>query len=90
MNKTVTHSPCVFDEKEFFQAKVCSCGVIHLYFGSTTINLSASALKFVAETLNEVVRDQRFIEQTDPVNGNEASLDDIGSVIRGYFPRTTH
>lgn len=91
MSSTVAHNPCVFRETDFFQIKLCSCGVTHLYFGPTTLNLSSESVRMLSHVLNEVVRTQDALSQADPVNSSEAALDGEGNIIKGYFPsQPTH
>lgn len=48
------HTPCVMTNTDSFYFRICDCGVIHLCFGATTLNLSPEALIAVSETLKEV------------------------------------
>jgi len=49
-----THTQWVMKDMDSFYIRLCACGVIHLCFGSTTINLTSEALIAVSETLKEI------------------------------------
>ncbi len=85
MNKH-SHTPFVMNNTEQFCVRVCGCGVVHLCFGATLINLGPEALIAVTETLREVSSKLRCQMMIDPVNADAATLDSDGTVIRGHFP----
>jgi hypothetical protein len=75
------------DTDSFF-ARICGCGVIHLCFGPTTLNLSAEAFLAVTETLKELSAAVRFKRGSGTSGRNSSSIasDVSGTVIQGHFP----
>lgn len=53
MNSTA-HTPCVMTDTDSFYVRICGCGVVHLCFGPTTLNLSPESVVAVTETLKEI------------------------------------
>jgi hypothetical protein len=88
--KEHSHSPCVMTDTEQFYVRVCGCGVVHLCFGATLINLSPEAIIAVTETLKEVSNKLRFQMMDHPVDAGASALDADRNVIRGYFPTKSH
>ncbi|MEO5970130.1 MAG: hypothetical protein ABIQ95_09400 [Bdellovibrionia bacterium] len=81
-----SHSPCVMTDTEQFYVRICGCGVVHLCFGATLINLAPEAIIAVTETLKEVSNKLRFQMMGDPVDADASPVDIDRTVIRGYFP----
>lgn len=46
-----SHSPCVMTDTEQFYVRFCPCGVVHLAFGPSVVNLSRDAFLMVSESL---------------------------------------
>jgi hypothetical protein len=49
-----THTQHVLKDTDSFYVKICNCGVVHLCFGPTTLNLTGQAVIAVTETLKQV------------------------------------
>lgn len=73
-----------------FYVRICGCGVVHLCFGATTLNLSAETVIAVTETLKEVSQELRVRMMNDTANPDSAMIDADGNVIRGHFPVHSH
>jgi hypothetical protein len=81
------HTPCVMTTMDSFYVKACGCGVIHLCFGPTTLNLSPEVVIAVTETLREVARDLRNqLIEPERSEKHTANAQEFGNVIQGKFP----
>ena len=52
--------PCVMTSSDQFYVRLCTCGVVHLSFGCTVINVSPDAAVAISETLREVTENLRI------------------------------
>ncbi len=78
-----THTQHIMSETNSFYIRNCSCGVFHLCFGFTTLNLTAAALIAVTETLKEVCADMINQSQKPPIQSPTPT-----NIILGKFPIT--
>lgn len=69
------HAPCVMTSTEDFYVRLCGCGVVHLSFGSTVLNLSPQVTVAITETLKELSENIRSRQVGEA----------CGNVIRGPF-----
>ena len=53
------HTPCVMTDTNSFYVRICGCGIVHLCFGPTTLNLSPESVVAVTETLKEISAELR-------------------------------
>src|SRR5689334_2792438 len=81
------HTPCVMRDTDQFFVRVCGCGIIHLCFGATTLNLAPEALIAVTETLKDLSDAIKMKMKADPINADAATIGPGGVVVRGNFPR---
>ncbi len=79
--------PCVMTDTDSFYVKVCGCGVVHLNFGPTLLNLSPEVLVAVSETLKEVAQGIRLKWNEDLARVDHLTPETDGTVIQGRFPR---
>lgn len=81
--------PCVMTSSEQFFVRVCACGVVHMSFGCTVVNVSSEAAVAIAETLREVT-DTLRLEIRKRLLANPTSEfaepQELGKVISGRFP----
>jgi len=80
-------SSCVLTDKEQFYVRVCGCGVVHLGFGASSVNVSPDLIPFIAETLAIVARDLEMRRRTGGIRKEEASIDDAGNIVFGNFQK---
>ncbi|MGE0616647.1 MAG: hypothetical protein AB7P04_13515 [Bacteriovoracia bacterium] len=76
--------PCVMTNTDQFYVRACGCGVVHLSFGPSVINVSQEAFVAVAETMAELSQEIRKRIQAP----EQATVDSAGNVIYGRFPKT--
>lgn len=82
-----THTQHIMSDTSSFYIRICGCGIIHLCFGSTTINLTKNAVIAVSETLKEVVSNLRDrSELKSRLDQTQAELDGP-NIINGNFSR---
>ena len=88
--------PCVMTSSDQFYVRLCTCGVVHLSFGCTVINVSPEAAVAISETLREVTENLRIELRKKVINSllkNGASENtpefEIKNVITGRFPAPT-
>lgn len=89
------HSSAVMTSIDSFGVKICGCGVIHLCFGPSTINLTQETVFQVTELLNQVSRDlaarasdrlEASATQEDSPSLSEVASTEAENVIKGRFP----
>jgi hypothetical protein len=73
------------DTDSFF-VRICNCGVVHLCFGPTTLNVSEQTVIAITATLKEVSQELISLgriqtKKPEPVHAKETSL----NVIQGHF-----
>ena len=51
--------PCIMTTTEQFYVRLCSCGVVHLNFGYSVVNVSPEAAIAITETLKELSSELR-------------------------------
>jgi hypothetical protein len=79
-----------------FYIRICGCGVVHLSFGATVINISAETAIAITETLKEVSVDLRNrLQGQGPSEGGSSNseqtlTDPASNVIYGRFPQAEH
>jgi hypothetical protein len=84
--KHETHTHHIMRDTDSFYVKICGCGVVHLCFGPTTLNLTGHAIIAITETLKGVSQEllsrlnNETIPETQPLSPAE------GNVIQIHFP----
>ncbi len=80
--------PCVMTNMEQFHVRVCGCGVVHISFGSTVVNVSSEVAIAISETLREVsgeLRKRLALQNSGKLDQPTFNSD---NVILGKFPTT--
>jgi hypothetical protein len=72
-------------DTDSFYVRICGCGVIHLCFGATTINLTEQAVIAVTETLKNVSLELISKMQIKSDQSNPSNFPDTGNIIQGNF-----
>ena len=73
---------------EFF-VRVCGCGVVHLSFGCTIVNVSPEAAIAISETLREVATElKKRIPAATPDQSSGTPQEPRDNIIVGNFPIT--
>lgn len=67
-----SHSPCVMTDTEQFYVRFCPCGVVHLAFGPSVVNLSVAAFFSVTESLQSLSAEMR--ERMKQVQSNVVQI----------------
>lgn len=80
------HTPCVMTDTTSFFVRICPCGVVHLCFGSTTLNLSPQTVIAVTETLKEVSFEIQSRVLSAPTSDFKTLDTSLANVIHGKFP----
>ncbi len=78
--------PGVMSNTDDFYTKVCGCGVVHLSFGATCINMTPAALLAVSDTLREVALTLRN-RAAEPASAAQIAASLESNVIHGDFER---
>lgn len=83
-----THTQHIMKDTDSFYVRICNCGVVHLCFGATTLNLTEQAAIAVTETLKEVSHEllKRQPLQSAPALATQA-LPLSRNVIQGNFTK---
>lgn len=100
------HTHFIMRDTEAFYVRICGCGVVHLCFGPTTLNLTQQAVVAVSETLKEVaqelvLRTLRTEPSSAPVSSQSPNSEHdmtqasmissaIPNVIQGRFQKSDH
>jgi len=69
-----------------FYVRICGCGVVHLSFGATTLNLSSEAVIAVTETLKGISREVRTQLKKQMTQLEASAPSSEGNVVQGRFP----
>jgi hypothetical protein len=77
----------VITDKRHVGARLCGCGVAHLHFGATVLNVSADLLPYLAETFAAAAREHRRSENA--ALGLEEAPARGGELVLGKFPLGT-
>ena len=73
--KSTEHHSNVMSDLSQFAVRICGCGVVHLCFGPTTLNITPEARIQLSDSLRKVV-----LEFQNPMTE--------GNVITGLFPNS--
>lgn len=76
MNHDINPGSVMTNTDHFF-VKVCGCGVVHICWGPTTLNLTREAFIAVSETLKEIstqLKRQFFPDNSTPNENNVIRL----------------
>jgi hypothetical protein len=80
-----THTHHIMQDTDSFYVRICGCGVIHLCFGATTLNLTHQAVIAVSETLKEITSELHFKTQMDSITQDPQINSESANVIQGHF-----
>lgn len=80
-----THTQHILKNGDSFYIRICNCGVIHLCFGATTVNLSEEALLAVSETLKDVCHEMLSRRQKEVYVTSNLNKQDENNLIQGNF-----
>jgi hypothetical protein len=74
------------DTEQFF-VRICGCGVVHLCFGPSVVNVTLGTALAITETLKEVMDEafRRARQAGQPVDANAATSSE-SNVVFGHFP----
>jgi hypothetical protein len=80
-----THTHHIMKDTDSFYVRICNCGVVHLCFGPTTLNLTPDAVIAVTETLKQVSH-ELLIKKTTETHPNAPAVElNPGNVLQGNF-----
>ena len=80
-----THTQHIMKDTDSFYVRICNCGVVHLCFGATTLNLTQDAVIAVTETLKEITQELELRKKREPAPPPEIRPNEDGIVIQGNF-----
>lgn len=77
-----THTQHIMRDTDSFYVRICSCGVVHLCFGPTTLNLTPHAMIAVTETLKQVSEEVKIRVQANSEISKQAPPANIAQIIQ--------